>query len=495
MKAEGRFQVIGRMLYGILLIGVLLASGVSVGQAADCARFSDIAYKYHLDTNHNMEYESSDASGMEEYYAAKSGGDIESPLFTYTVEVSAGAIVTCQINNKKAVVLNPDEEDTENEVDYYNFCINKPGVAHKITAKLGDDETTLTFQVEKPKTETVGIKNAKYDPTQGSYGIITADNKVFRCYAGNDSIAVRNQKVCQHNYDWNKELTKEEELERWKLFLASAVKRGKTITLVPAVSSISYASVGNEKVFNYGSVFSLRSGLYLKYSGAEYREYFDGSRWHYEFVYGKDITASLYELRVKQAKIKIPAQKNAPKIKVDAIKGTLSTTSAQEYAVRSEASETAEFSEWTDASKKMTFSQISCPNGILSGASIRIRTKATPKSLSSRYTTIVIPAQTMLDASTITAKGTVTDASISIGKFDKTTNPYEYTTTKPSDSSKWISVSSNTLSFKGKKSFPGTIYLREKGIKENTKKSLSLKLPSSYVTITYDTASQTWDVQ
>lgn len=501
MKAGGRVKIFGRMICGILLVGVILSCGVSVGKAADCAEFSNVAYKYLIPQSNKSnngelrKYELGDATGFGDFFS-NSLGALHNPLFTYTVKVSAGAIVTCQTNNSKAVVLNADEEDVKEEVDYYHFSIGKPGVVHKIVAKLGDVETVLTFQVEKPKKETVGIKNAKYDPKQGSeYGVITADNDIFCCKLGSSYISVRNHKICNQSLSWNRiELTKEKELENWEKFLLPAVKRGRTIKLIPAVARLIYKTTSGEEVFTRGEIFPLTSGTYIRYKGVEYNSYYDGQYVHDIYTYDKNIVVSLYNLQVKEAKVKIPLQKKAPQVKVDVIKGILSTTAAQEYSVRSDVSANEKFSEWTEAPKKLKLSQIVCSNGILSGASIRVRLRATNKALASRYTTVVIPAQNKLKASTITAEGTITNASITIGKFDITSNPYEYSTTKPSEDTKWIKVLSKKMTFRGTNAFPGTIYIREQGMNENVKKSLSLKLPSSYVTITYDEVSKKWNV-
>ena len=112
-----------------------------------------------------------------------------------------------------------------------------------------------------------------------------------------------------------------------------------------------------------------------------------------------------------------------------------------------------------------------------------------------KVTDIHIPAQAVLSPDDIVASGTVTNASISLNNYNRLTNPYEYTTSTPSDSTKWITVKGGKLSFTQKKPFSGTIYIRQKGVNENKVKHMEMKMPSNYIAVSYDAASQQWVIE
>lgn len=89
----------------------------------------------------------------------------------------------------------------------------------------------------------------------------------------------------------------------------------------------------------------------------------------------------------------------------------------------------------------------------------------------------------------------MTNASISLKDYNRLTNPYEYTSSTPSDSTKRITVKGGKLSFTQKKPFSGTIYIRQKGVNENKVNHIELKMPSNYIAVSYDAASQQWIIE
>ena len=495
-------------IFIVLLWIVAIWKTTEIAQAADCAKF------YSIDGIDNIVVNADDpvSDDIEGYKGYRGYCLYETDMrdIEYTVEVSRGAIVTYQIGKNKPQEL--AHEESYGLSDFYTFKMPVTDQVNKITAQLGDNKTVLTLRSQYKK-EVVKAVKPKYCVEPGfDYGRIVADGLYYidffplNYYNTDKDIYCDNCFKGKEMQSWNRSReyvslldgSSDEVKMAWKWLFAHLIKNGYTVKVMPAYEKKQrfYDDFDDEHMIEQTEIERLYDGLYGKVQGITFEEY-KRDDWgsHYRMLYSKDITVSWLDVKVKEAKVRIPAQKPAPTVKVDAVKGTLTTKSNQEISVRSNAKEGEAYSEWTTAGAKMKLGDITCNNGILSGASIRIRTKATGKTIASRYTTIEIPAQTQLQPDGFTMTGTTTDAAIKIADFDKVKNPYEYTTSAPSDSTKWTPVKNGEIKFTAKKPFQGTIYIRQKGVNENTKKGLTLKLPSSYVTVKLDGTTLKWSIE
>ena len=195
------------------------------------------------------------------------------------------------------------------------------------------------------------------------------------------------------------------------------------------------------------------------------------------------------------ATVKIPRQASAPKIKVDMGNISYSTTAKQEYRIKiivpPATADTATFSDWKDTTKKMSlYSMAGMENALKSNTALpaiqlNIRTKATSKKICSKTYLIDIPAQTVVDSDKIKFQGSVKEKSgiqMQVIDCNKDLKPYEYILEAPTTETKWKRVTKATLvTIKGL-SEGSTLYIREAGIRENVKKGIQLKFPSTYAT-------------
>lgn len=498
-----------KFVFRIFLLAVCLGMVWQIPEqikAAECARFDSLSdLEFLADNGDDPTSENCYGYKGYQYYEYGISG------IKYIVAASRGAIVTCQVGKKKPVELIPDDSDENGDTDYYYFEMPLTESSHTITAKLGKDETVLSIKADYKK-ETAKAPKPKYSVEEGfDYGRIVASG-MYEIDFG--SVWYHNAETgidCDNYFKDQSMQCGKDDLETyfmllegnsdevknaWKWTMSHFVKNGGTLTVKPAYEELQRYYNDENRLIESTLIASVYEGVYGKATGISFQK--ETNAWGdicYEPVYGKDITVSWLDVKVKEAKVRIPAQKAAPTVKVDAVKGTLTTKSNQEISVRSNAKEGEAYSEWTTAGAKMKLSDITCNNGILSGASIRIRTKATGKTIASRYTTIEIPVQTQLKPDGFTMTGTTTNAAIKIADFDKAKNPYEYTTSAPSDSTKWTPVKNGEIKFTAKKPFQGIIYIRQKGVNENTKKGLDLKLPSSYVTVKLDGATLKWSIE
>ena len=137
---------------------------------------------------------------------------------------------------------------------------------------------------------------------------------------------------------------------------------------------------------------------------------------------------------------------------------------------------------------------ITSPSIVASGLSIRIRVAGTDKRIPSAYQTITIPSRAAIDLSKIQIEGVSTNASIKISDLDPLRKTYEYTTDTPGTNTVWKKIGTSGITFKGSKALSDgrKIYIREKGVNENAKKSISLKMPSTIAEITVNRAAMDW---
>lgn len=400
----------------------------------------------------------------------------------FKVFASPGAIVTYK-EGKKEIATEYDAKNEDGDEVYY-FKLPKRG-DKEITVKFedGSPEVKLKATVDAPQkgtttTETVSVKQAKYDPkAEGyEYGNITAtvDGLPSEYEGDNDFVAYVADsttdkemwgnilEIYYHPLKMDTDDVKNRDKEEMNAFLKPLLREGATVILEPSRGEGNYGY--KDSYYKISSITSTELKV--------------------------NLVTDTYKYKMKTAKVKIAKQKNPPKVKVDAVKGTIGISDKMEYRFRKydENGKLGKADAWTAGTKGMKLSAVS-GGSIVSGGVIEVRLAKTSKALYSKSLNITIPSQSVIDTTKIKWDGVTTNGSLTISDWNKDTKPYEYTASAPSDSTKWITVKGGKITFTKKKPASGTIYIREKGINENTVKKLELKLPSTIASATVSGSS------
>lgn len=468
----------------------------------------------------------------------------------FQITASSGAIVTYGASEKKLEETTPDGTD-ENGEDVYRFLIPtkiaKNGGKQIVKAKLGTVETQL--EVEFKTTAATPVKlvfnyKASLDLSDPKceYGkIVLKDNgeELKRFYVsthdGESDLFVSD--TTEKYYYNQKENTLKSYIMTLQEYLSECInyRNNENLGILGNEKSIIKLHSSNDKEFmEMYEALPEYPGLPDESSKRDYfiRESFEKTTpemWNKfmkplvrkgstvycgDFMYSWETLttkyASKYEVtdtkwtvntravpvsvKFKGGKLKIAKQKTAPKIKVDAVNGTISTTGKMEYQYKLSEEEDSTYSEWTSSTTKMKLSDITSAAILASGVSIRVRTAKTQKVIPSAYTTVIIPSRASIDMDKITISGSVTNAALKATDADNTKKPYEYTTEIPSDTTKWKSLTSNGVTFKGKTALSdgSKVYVREKGVNANEKKQISIKMPSTILEITASGTAVEW---
>lgn len=453
----------------------------------------------------------------------------------FRVVVPSGATVTYK-EGKNMVAAECEGSNKDTNEDYYYFKLPKKG-EKEICVKQGSEEVKLKAVVgsQKGVTKTVAAMQAKYEPNAEGYeygritasvdGVPSGGKKIyvyrgncdnlsgilaeefwgdyygykeyaykyyddsgtidsyipdFRAYVADTSTDEFHKDYRYYYYDAGfaeyyhpfnmKSEDKENDAARMNAFIKPFLREGGTVIIEPCC---------DVDLFRGG-----RDGYYSgRYGTCTWKDsYYDIAS-----ISDTELRVNLVTdtYKFKAAKVKIPKQKNPPKVKVDAVKGTIGLNNSMEYRFRKydEKGVLGAWDEWTKGTSGMKL--MSVANGaVASGGIIQVRLARTDKALYSKSLNINIPSQSAVDTAKIKWEGVTTKGSITISDWNKDTKPYEYTTTAPSDSTKWTTVKKGKITFTKKKPAAGTIYIREKGINENTKKKLELKLPSAIASAT-----------
>ena len=213
-----------------------------------------------------------------------------------------------------------------------------------------------------------------------------------------------------------------------------------------------------------------------------------------------DVETTSNTVVYKMPKLKIKAQPAAPNVIFDGVKGTINTKDTMEYSYRLSVSNNPDDLKWHDwlpAAKNMKIADIKDVNGnpvnAASGASIRVRVKATGDKMASRVKLVKIPAIRDIETSHISITGTLTEATLKADDYDKDKNPYEYTTTLPTKDTKWTALK-GSVTFKGKTALTEStvIYVRKAGTNFNAKKGSELRRASLIAIYRYDKTTEKW---
>lgn len=514
-----------------LFLGMAVALFCSnTGKAAtQCAKI-DYVDRQYWGSKYNVEKKDwerlgSPLSGDTEYYT-------DSPEIgtRYQVTASHGAIVTFG-TAKKQEETQPDSRNEDGD-DVYIFTVTskmaKNGGSEIVTAKLGEVETKLEVEFKKAqiKKETDSmVYKAIYDLSDPAceYGKITAteNGEELKKY----SIRV--------NYAEDGFNVSDKTEDLYRRYERYTIINGEVYELNKSKCTETFSSLDEEFMEYYNNLpwdydynnpdveckHDYLKTSYTKTTPEMWNQFMkplvrEGATVYVEIIENDKYTESLYystyqvtdtkwtvstqgTVRTdiwKAGKIKIAKQKKAPSVKVDAVKGILSTKANMQYQYKAGKFEGGEYSEWTNASVKMPLTTVTNAAVLASGVSIRIRTAGSSKTVPSKYLTIEIPSRTAIDASKIQLEGVLTNASIKASDQDNKTKLYEYMTAQPSSTAKWTVMSNKGIILKGKKALTdgSKIYIREKGINENAKNGIKLKMPSTILEITVSGAATTW---
>lgn len=283
------------------------------------------------------------------------------------------------------------------------------------------------------------------------------------------------------------------------------VREGANLKITPGVEIGTYASIivggaedGSGKEVEYPIRF-----------GAVYNEdYAVKEKVHYVALDGKPtdtewkIKSVIWNVNIERpaaVKIKIPAQKAAPKVKIDMINEKIGINANMEYritvpfAVKS-GGQAYLTSEVKNGKKGMTFADL---EGVASGATIQVRIKGTSKKIPSAVGRIEIPSKQAIDLTKISAEGTASKCALKISDLDKAKNPYEYTCAEPTKTTKWKTLKSASVNLKKNEINETTpvIYVRQKALNGNAKKKIEMRQSSTIAVLTYDSTTQKWTAQ
>lgn len=384
-------------------------------QAKECASFNHINHNITIGTS-----ESIDENTMDEnyngYICVGFSEDWRYQAIGYDVIASEGAVVECKVDNQKPYVA--EVQWTENHgsesVDHYNLVV-KIGSKATITAKFEDAETVLTIKTER-KTEVKRAPKIQYQKAEGyDYGKFTLASEEYVLDFGMDNLCFTGRKLIIQELsiqdgklvssDQYYEVDSDVYKQMLNLRMKDVADYGGNVYVLPAIMRTMMCGYGYDGQYAEGLVRrwgELGNKCWMKGTGIHLLK--DGNGNEY-VTYDKDVTISVLEIRIRASKVRIPKIKNAPVVKVNAVKGMIYTRSNQEFKIKSDAAEDEMFSEWANAGNKMKLADLKCNHGIASGATIRVRVKATNKNIASRFTDIQIPAQAVLSPDDIIAAG------------------------------------------------------------------------------------------
>jgi hypothetical protein len=359
-----------------------------------------------------------------------------------------------------------------------------------------------------------------------SFGKIDYDNLTIQVYKNNNVIIYYStDKItwveAEGNYDSAKNMITMDiswvsvSSDVTLYFKGSSVSKVQSITLPMQNSSIkvTYNKVSNEFTFSdaeESDSFQWRKStdyhwntVKLDETSSSYNDFIDtvdtfrvmGAK----LIFRLPQTAGTYESNVgyrpsKEVTVSILKRANAPSVKVNIAKLNLSTTQAMEYY-------DTKSSMWLECTRTMTIEDIAPEVLYKKGAksvTLKIRTAETTTMPYSKTAYLTIPGQAAApvigDNSDDVTYYYVNSKLVMQFPKASTSNQYEYCvirfgSTFDVSTASWRTVTSSKLMNISKSSAPEdcSIYVRKKGIAENTAKNISLVLPSaeSYFSVKY----------
>ncbi len=207
----------------------------------------------------------------------------------------------------------------------------------------------------------------------------------------------------------------------------------------------------------------------------------------------------------KEVAVKIPAKRTAPNIKVNIKKLIVNTTTKQQWVTTTGSIAGVSDTEWQACTKTMDLATIAAD--AIEGKSektLYFRTSATSTNCESKVATVKVPARATEPTSPVAISQSAPTSSKGKAKAkvmftNVPSESYEYVIIKNGTAlnektAAWKTIkTAKTITFT-ESSLPAgsVIYVRVKGVNENVKKGIALKLPSKYTSITvpaYPTAS------
>lgn len=446
-----------------------------------------------------------------------------------TVSVRKGAKVSYFLDKRAKLEIestpdiyagqkNVEDKDITQDRDWYFFFVSYENIIKKggqllVRVTAGEETRDLKVVFNKPVKKKIKwkgkIKGKLVYPENSRYGQVdlTLNGSKVRFATG------ETYKVLDNFESY--EIKREDVRSGIKLKFSTkdivvgtgtATKNYYLVELDSDTHQIMHMSIGKE-VKDTNARFRL--GDYTSKTGK--------SRWTEHFVsvasYDKTnwtINSTIWDINMamKVIKVRIPAQKKAPTVKINAVKGKVSISDKREYCVKADPFpdestldfETREdfYEKWIDGKKDFLISDIKDSSGsaidLTKGVVLKVRTKGTTKKLPSLSRVIIIPAQQTLDPSKVTVEGVVTKCSIKISDANGTKNPYEYTTETPTADTRWKKITTTTKKL-SKSAVNGTepvIYVRQRAVNEDTRKKISLRVASTIVAFTYDPSTGKW---
>lgn len=384
-----------------------------------------------------------------------------------TVKVPKNSIV--EYGKKMFGATQTQKDDTEGDMDIYKFSI--PGKLMKNGGKryifvtppgeIGSEWLSLKFQKAYtiPSRQSITCKPS-LDTSDAlcEYGKITAKE--------NDK-ELTDYTVFTTDHLLNLKVSKTTTPAEWNKALKPLLREGATVYAY----SDEYEQGNHE---NFKETF-YTTQYYQDDIGADLVEYLTF-----------ETKGEAVNREYKLGKLKITKQKSAPKVKLDTVKGTISTTAKMQLQHKASGS-SIEFSDWENAKVKMKLTDITKAAVVAEGLELNIRIQGTDKRLPSAYKTIFVPSRGSIDLSKIEMSGPVTNASLKVLDVDKNTNPYEYTTETPSETTKWKPLTSKGVVFTKKTALDtnSKVYVRQKAMNATYKNEYTFRMPSTIAVVTY----------
>lgn len=411
------------------------------------------------------------------YYGSSSTGDTD--VTCVTVYAKRGAKVSYLKGSKMKVADEPDCY-TDNEVD--DYAVYRFHVPYKTVINGGTFTATAELKGEKKELKVVFAKpvkkSVKYNKKVKATIVASKDWEY-----GEISLSMDDKEVYRVPIEYED------------------VRDGASVWVYPSVDQI-----GTESSIYYDGESESRREDPI-YFWADEDGCSEDLRWKdlYVALDGEPtdtewkIKSIIWDVNIKllrRVKVKIPAQKAAPKVKVDMIKEKIGISSNMQYrielpVINEDGELTFKETDWKDGKKGMTFADL---GDIVSGADIYVRIKGKNGKIPSAKRYIAISSRQDIDLTKISAEGPVSQCAIKISDLDKAKNPYEYTCAEPTKTTKWKTLKSTSVNLKKNELNETTpvIYVRQKALNENAKKNIEMRQASTIAVLTYDSATQKW---
>lgn len=431
-------------------------------------------------------YNGYDRGAYRYYYGNHSTG--YSDVTCVIVCAKRGATVSYLKGSKMKVADAADGGYGDYDVYYFHvpYKTVRNGGTFKVTAELKGEKKELQVVFAKPEKKSVTWK-----PKKLKASIVVSEDSDTECSYGEISLSIDNKEVGRIPIEYE---DVRDGASVWVGTGESQIGTYSSIRKEPTHDPEAGKEIWTEKEYEQPVWLGM-----CDTEGKEKNFYvaLDGTPTDTEWK----IKSLIWEVNIKseqRVKVKIPAQKAAPKVKVDMLNGKIGISANMQYCIKLPVIDEDygliyEYTGWKDGKKGMKLSDLEKSN-IASGAEIYVRIKGGKGKIPSAERYIEIPSRQAIDLTKVSAEGAVTQCAVKISDLDTKKNPYEYTCAEPTASTKWKTLKSASVNLKKNEVNETTpvIYVRQKALNENKKNNIEMRQASTIAVLTYDSTDKKW---